>query len=86
MNSQYNTDYDYFINIETDNYIETYDHRNNAVYSKMDLYINPELMYNNHQLVNDIPYKNIDFSVTTLITNIIGGFVVCIITFYIIRC
>jgi hypothetical protein len=83
MNSHYNTDYDYFINIDTENYIERYDDQNNAIYYKRDAYIVPYLMYNKPQLAVDTPYKNIDYSTAMLITHIVGGFVVCIVTIFI---
>ena len=84
MNSHKYTDYDYFINIDTENYIERYDDHNNAIYYKCDAYIVPYLMYNNQQLAVDTPYKNIDYSTAILITHIVGGFIVCIITIFII--
>lgn len=96
MNSHYNTDYDYFINIDTENYIKMYDDDNNPIYYKTDIYIQPHLIYNNYPMEidtsyqnnyamqPDTPYKHIDYRTAILITHIIGGFVVCIVTIFII--
>lgn len=74
-------DYDHFINIDTTNYIERYDDRNNPVYYKDDDYNHQLYSKNNtHNLVFNNPYKNIDYNTQIIIMHIIGGCVICIAT------
>lgn len=81
MNLPKDNDYDYFINIDTTNYIERYDACNNAVYCKQDCYIQPyTIVDNNHNLALVTPYKNIDNYTMLIIMHVIGGCVICVAT------